>query len=406
MAVTILHMADAHLDTPFGSREALRQQLREGQLASFRQAAALARGQKADVFLVTGDLCDSGLLDYATAQCIREVFAGLLEAGIAVLYVHGNHDPASECGGLELPEGVVEFSDPEPREWVYSRDGKDIARFVGMGFRESTARFPTSLPVRTVLPTIGVAHAHLTELGGRADCMGVSARTLKGMGYDYWALGHIHARQTLEGSVAYPGCLTGRDYGEAGEKGVLLVRVEAFRPPEIRFLPVQGTRFAKLEAPDRPETTLPALSATLEGMAKPLITGAGGLTLLRITLSGRCGVWQELTGKRAADNLNALSSQLAGRLGLSDVTVELREVFPPLEPGEYAGENNLLGKALALAEAAETDDAAADALLAELEKIRFVEDDFMTPEQRRAYLRQLLPGMDIRLCRALVKEEG
>ncbi len=406
MAVTILHMSDAHLDTPFGSREALRQQLRQAQLESFRQAAAMAKSHGADVFLVTGDLYDSELLDYGTAQCIREVFSGLLAAGIAVLYAHGNHDPASESGALELPEGVAVFSDPEPEEWILRREGRELARFSGMGFREKTARFPGALPPRTVLPTIGVAHAHLTELGGQADSMGVSARTLKETGYDYWALGHVHARQTIEGSIAYPGCLTGRDYGETGEKGVLLVRAEAFRPPEIRFLPVPGTRFAKLEAKDRSETTLSALAATLEGMARPLLTAGGGMTMLRIELSGRFGAYRELTDRRGQDNLNALAAKLTGLLGVTDVTVEIRDMFPPVRPEEHEGENSLLGKAMELAKEAAFDDATADALLAELSELRFVEDRFLSDEERREYLRSLLPGMDARLCTELVKEEG
>lgn len=51
---------------------------------------------------------------------------------------------------------------------------------------------------------------------------------MRELGYDYFALGHIHARQTLLAKplVVYPGNIQGRDIGELGAKGCYLVEVD------------------------------------------------------------------------------------------------------------------------------------------------------------------------------------
>ena len=60
----------------------------------------------------------------------------------------------------------------------------------------------------------------------RAVCA-CSLSELTAKGYDYWALGHVHRRESVNGSshprVEYPGNLQGRHIRETGAKGCLLV---------------------------------------------------------------------------------------------------------------------------------------------------------------------------------------
>src|SRR5699024_12086412 len=50
---------------------------------------------------------------------------------------------------------------------------------------------------------------------------------LKGKGYDYWALGHIHQRAILNETppIIYPGNIQGRHRREPGDKGCYLVEM-------------------------------------------------------------------------------------------------------------------------------------------------------------------------------------
>ncbi len=47
-------------------------------------------------------------------------------------------------------------------------------------------------------------------------------------GYDYWALGHVHKRESIREApwVVFPGNIQGRHIRESGPKGCLLVKVD------------------------------------------------------------------------------------------------------------------------------------------------------------------------------------
>ena len=76
-----------------------------------------------------------------------------------------------------------------------------------------------------------------------------SVAQLLDTGYHYWALGHIHRRQSLgHGKVAneYSGNLQGRSSkpSELGEKGALVVKINGHRVHEVRFATCDRVRFA------------------------------------------------------------------------------------------------------------------------------------------------------------------
>jgi DNA repair protein SbcD/Mre11 len=64
-------------------------------------------------------------------------------------------------------------------------------------------------------------------IGGRryAPC---TVDDLRRFGYDYWALGHIHAAEIVSRDpwIVFPGNLQGRSVRETGAKGAVRVTVE------------------------------------------------------------------------------------------------------------------------------------------------------------------------------------
>ena len=74
------------------------------------------------------------------------------------------------------------------------------------------------------IPTIGLMHTQLKEEAGRGTPYApVSLAQLESLQYDYWALGHIHRRQSYGQHIQYSGCLCGAGYGDTGHQGGLLV---------------------------------------------------------------------------------------------------------------------------------------------------------------------------------------
>ena len=59
---------------------------------------------------------------------------------------------------------------------------------------------------------------------------------LKSKGYDYWALGHVHKREIVDGIpwIVFPGNIQGRHIRETGAKGATLVTVEDGRITDVR----------------------------------------------------------------------------------------------------------------------------------------------------------------------------
>ena len=66
-------------------------------------------------------------------------------------------------------------------------------------------------------------------------------------GYDYWALGHVHKREPVNGDrhprVEFPGNIQGRHIRETGAKGCLLVAVDDHGRAEREFRPLDVFRW-------------------------------------------------------------------------------------------------------------------------------------------------------------------
>jgi len=84
----------------------------------------------------------------------------------------------------------------------------------------------------------------LTEAGheGYAPC---TVDDLKRYGYDYWALGHVHAADIVSRDpwIVFPGNLQGRNPRETGAKGAVRVTVEDGRIADVTPLILDGARW-------------------------------------------------------------------------------------------------------------------------------------------------------------------
>ena len=266
----ILHAADLHLDTPFTGRSpSLRQELLEvpGKLA------VLCKKENCDLMLLSGDLFD-GPHSRESLNALRDALA---YAQVPVFISPGNHDYCSNNSPYlseVWPDNVHIFTNPAISS--VALDALDC-RIYGGGFR--------SMDCESLLDGfaaqgnekyhIAVLHGDPTQLNSPYNP--ITAAQIRESGLHYLALGHIHKTGSLicgETLCAWPGCPMGRGWDETGEKGVLIVTLEA--TAEARFLPLDCPRHYDLEIPG-----LDAANALAS-----LLPAAGSGDHYRITLTG------------------------------------------------------------------------------------------------------------------------
>lgn len=244
-----LHAADLHLDSP------LRGLARRGQAASAFVAASRqaldnlvsrAISEEVAFLIIAGDVYDGDWRDYATGQFFVRQMGRLARAEIRVFIIRGNHD--ADCvitKSLPLPQNVHSFSVRSAESVEMNELGVVLH---GRGFAQRHVAdnvalgYPQAVPGRL---NIGVLHTSLTGRDGHDVYAPCSIDDLRSKGYDYWALGHIHAREVVAENphIVFPGNLQGRHARETGPKGATLVSVREGRITALDALTLDVARF-------------------------------------------------------------------------------------------------------------------------------------------------------------------
>jgi exonuclease SbcD len=300
-----VHAADLHLDSPFVGLAQVHPQLREALvLATFdslQRLVDLCLTSRVEFLLLAGDLFDGPRLSLKAQVCLRQELARLSLAGIETFIVWGNHDYLAASGlPLDWPPGVTVFPSGEVTACEVCRDGAVLARIFGISHesaaqRENLARkFPAAAPGPF---TIGLLHANLDKSSGHEDYAPCSLADLARPGYDYWALGHIHApgvRRFAQPTVVYAGNSQGRHINESGPRGCYLVEVDGHEA-HPHFQEIAAISWEAREAEVSGLTHLAQVAAHLGAIveeARP--QGAAQGLILRLTLTGRGPVHREL----------------------------------------------------------------------------------------------------------------
>ncbi|MEO0622689.1 MAG: DNA repair exonuclease [Pseudomonadota bacterium] len=335
MRFRFVHTADLHLDSPLAAR-ALRDPPLAARIGAATRTAlerivALCLETEADALLIAGDLYDGALRSMKTAAFLTRAFERLGEAGIRVFLIRGNHDAASAITKrLSLPETVHVFGG---RGGTVSLAEQGVA-IHGVSFRQPHA--PESLLPKLPPPTpglfnIGMLHTSLGGAPGHDPYAPCSVAELVAHGYDYWALGHIHARTVHHEApwVVMPGMPQGRDIGEAGEKSVTLATVEdgVAALEEHVVSPVVFRRRSHPVVAEDWAGLRTELRAALEAER-----AAEAETVLRLRLTGATPLAFRLRRDRAF--LEAELAEWAGETpGLAIDRLEL-DIAPPTAPAE------------------------------------------------------------------------
>ena len=411
--IRLLHAADIHLDTGFAGRSPeVRRRLRDASREAFRRVVETAVTEAVDIVLISGDLFDGVRLSFETERLLRDGFRRLHEAGIPVVYATGNHDPGQTLvrDRMRWPDSVRVVSDGTPQRIPIRGEEGEVRGWVtaaGHHSSRETRDLAATFPRPTgELPEIAVLHTQV--VGSRAEedhdpYAPTTLGTLLESGYDYWALGHVHLRQSLSDlpAIQYSGNVQGRTHGETGPKGVLIAEVERGRPPRVRFVPLAPVRWEtlrvrELESVSSFEGLVARLREAWERERKRA-PDPGTEWMVRLVLEGGCPLWREL---REAEDVDAVTTELVEALGVLDLVLVSDHPHPVVDVEEHRDREDVLGFALRILR-----ETAAGERAPEL-----VDDELaaggLTPSELRTYLSEILEDGEGELLSRLLVEEG
>jgi DNA repair exonuclease SbcCD nuclease subunit len=370
----------------------------------------LAITESADFLLIAGDLYDGDWKDYNTGLFFTAQMGRLDEAGVPVFVIAGNHDAASQITRRLRPPGNVHlFSTASPQTRVLEHLGVAVH---GQGFprREVTEDLSRAYPPpREAHFNIGLLHTALDGREGHAPYAPASVDGLRARAYDYWALGHVHAREVVceEPWVVFPGNLQGRNARETGAKGASLVQVRAHRVQAVEHRPLDVVRWFDEPVDCSGAAGVDEVLARVEQSLLAVREAASGrLAALRIRLTGTATVDGRLRSdaERVVNECRALAVS-AGDVWVEQVRLETRE---PADAALALSRDDAFGSLLRAIRDLDADDAALAELGAEFTALRnrlppdlLGADDGFDPTSAEA-LREALPDVKALLVSRLM----
>ena len=358
-----IHASDLHIDSPLRGLDrydgAPVERLRSATRSALERLVDRALAERVDFLLLAGDIYDRDWQDFHTGLFFRGQMVRLERAGIRCFIVQGNHDAQGVISRqLTLPSNVTVFSSRAAQ--TIRLDELSVA-IHGRSFPEREVNedlVPSYPPPVSGYFNIGLLHTSLTGRAGHDTYAPTDLPTLVAKGYDYWALGHVHAREVLNERprIVFCGNLQGRHAKETGAKGCELVTVEAGRI-EAEFIALDVVRWSQLSVPldgvDRLESLNEAFARALE----PVLAGTTDrLHAVRVTLTGST----ELHRLEAAQpgTLAAAMHAAAQDIGTAEIWIEQvrLDLSTPLDRARAAQRQDAVGELVRLVDTIAGDD--------------------------------------------------
>lgn len=264
-----IHAADLHIDSPLRGLDnhagAPAERLRSATRQAFVALIDLAIERQVDLLILAGDIYDGEWNDFRTGLFFHAQLARLARHAIRVFIARGNHDAQSVITRQLPAQDHVRVFSARRAETCLLDDMKVAVH--GRSFPERAVQedfvpaYPAPVPGCF---NIGVLHTSLTGSADHGTYAPTSMAALVNTGYDYFALGHIHARQVVRVSsprIVFSGNLQGRHARETGPKGCEIVTVVDGQITSSEFVPLDVVRWHQWVLDVAGVSTLDALAA-------------------------------------------------------------------------------------------------------------------------------------------------
>jgi exonuclease SbcD len=297
VSLRVLHTSDWHL-----GRALHEESLLVDQAWVLERLVALAAEERPDAVVVAGDVYDRAVPPPEAVALLDDVLTRLADLALPVVVIAGNHDSAERLSfgarllatrGIHLRGAVERAHEPVEipgKGFVYALPfvEPDVVRGLTgddqiRGHAAATERALVAARADAAargLPTVLVAHAFVQGAAQTPDSErpiivgtagSIPPETVAG--FDYVALGHLHAPQAVTERLRYSGSLLKYSFSEERqEKGVVLAEVERAKVT-ARTIPlgakrdvvrIRGTLKQLLERPELDRCRGDLVEATLD----------------------------------------------------------------------------------------------------------------------------------------------
>ncbi len=308
MNFSFIHTADIHLGRAFADIDydlspEQKNIINTAHEKALEELCGFAVDKEVDFVLIAGDTFDECEHDLHSRLVLYNFLKRLETNEIGVYIVPGNHDPESSyTKELEFKDStyvkIFGVNTPSETLVIKNREGEEAAIIYPFGFK--TTEYPAS-PCKVLenakskdLFNIGLIHCDKTggEKNVYAPC---SEKELLDLGYDYYALGHIHKPDIGE-KLVYPGTIQARSRKDTGEHGFCYVNVDNNRIVSNEFVKCDKVRYYNLTVSVTDDETEIDTIERIRNLIDEFSRGAE-LVIINLTLEGICRY------KKIADNI-------------------------------------------------------------------------------------------------------
>jgi len=266
----LLHTSDWHLGRTLHDAPLL-----EDQAWVLARLLEALKETRPDALVIAGDVYDRAVPAAEAVELLDDVLNRVAALGIPIIAIAGNHDSPErlsfgsrllEASGVHLRGALDRVAEPiavAGKGLVYALPFIDPEVVRGLtgdealrGHAAATERMVAGARAHAAaggaggLPTVLVGHAFVqgateTPDSERPISVGMAGSVPAGTlaGFDYVALGHLHAPQEVAPGVRYSGSLLKYSFAEAGHrKSALLVEVARGAAPRVESLPLGQKR--------------------------------------------------------------------------------------------------------------------------------------------------------------------
>lgn len=245
-----VHCADMHFDTPFADLPPHIAEIRRGELlTTFERIIDKTADFGADCLLIAGDVFENEYVSYKTVEFMKRCFAKIPD--IPVFIAPGNHDAIEGneiYHKISLGENVTVFGEGIK---CFTFEEKAF-RIYGRGFLNKYERSSGGLNIKC--PDDGLVNIFITHCSlppyREERFFPLTEEDIEKTGLDYLAAGHIHNhegfKKTGKTTYAYCGIPEGRQFDEAGKKGIVLGEISPGKS-DFKFVPMCTREFMTKE---------------------------------------------------------------------------------------------------------------------------------------------------------------
>lgn len=342
MSFSFIHAADIHLGRPFSglpefTDENLMNIYKTGVEKVLNNIVDIAISESVDFVLIAGDTFDSCEQDFSSKLVLKNALKKLEDNKISVYLICANHDPLSSYNkntfGFDAESRIKIIglnTQPYEKLPVFSKSGEQVCIVHALSYE--TEKFTQNPAKYFSKPdendskyfNIGLLHSE-TNASSESPYAPCSLSELKNLGYDYFALGHIHQNLKLCDNIYYSGTVQGRNPKETGIHGIRYIKCDSKQIIDEKFIPTDILRYENSEIDITRANDITAvydiIREKINDINKPCSANCP-VYVLRIKLTGFTSFYEEINEEFFDSVSQRIPDDFAKRVYIEKITNE------------------------------------------------------------------------------------